>query len=65
MADNYRKDPEAISRLTPEQYKVTQKNGTEPAFRKPWRVPVILQQCYWGKISGAAAYHVNPRLSRM
>jgi methionine-R-sulfoxide reductase len=33
MADNYRKDPEAISGLTPEQYKVTQKNGTEPAFR--------------------------------
>ncbi len=33
MSDNYRKDPEAISRLTPEQYKVTQKKGTEPAFR--------------------------------
>jgi peptide-methionine (R)-S-oxide reductase len=33
MADNYRKDPEAISRLTPEQYRVTQKNATEPAFR--------------------------------
>jgi len=33
MADNYRKDPEAISQLTPEQYKITQKNGTEPAFR--------------------------------
>lgn len=32
MPDNYRKDPEAISRLTPEQYHVTQKNGTEPAF---------------------------------
>ena len=32
MTDNYRKDPEAISRLTPEQYQVTQKSGTEPAF---------------------------------
>lgn len=32
MSDTYRKDPEAISRLTPEQYQVTQKNGTEPAF---------------------------------
>ena len=33
MSDNYRKDPEAISRLTPEQFKVTQKSATEPAFR--------------------------------
>ena len=33
MSDNYRKDPEAIDRLTPEQYKVTQKSATEPAFR--------------------------------
>ena len=32
MADNYRRDPEAVSRLTPEQYRVTQKKGTEPAF---------------------------------
>jgi methionine-R-sulfoxide reductase len=32
MVDNYRKDPGAVSRLTPEQYRVTQKNGTEPAF---------------------------------
>jgi peptide-methionine (R)-S-oxide reductase len=32
MPDNYRKDPEAIARLTPKQYRVTQKNGTEPAF---------------------------------
>jgi peptide-methionine (R)-S-oxide reductase len=32
MADNYRKDPEAISRLTPDQYKVTQEAATEPAF---------------------------------
>jgi peptide-methionine (R)-S-oxide reductase len=32
VSDIYRKDPEAISRLTPEQYQVTQQNGTEPAF---------------------------------
>jgi peptide-methionine (R)-S-oxide reductase len=29
----YRKDPEAISRLTTEQYRVTQEDMTEPAFR--------------------------------
>ena len=33
MSDTYRKDPEAVARLTPEQYRVTQKAGTEPAFR--------------------------------
>ena len=33
VSDNYRKDPQAISRLTPEQFKVTQKSATEPAFR--------------------------------
>ena len=33
MADTYRKDPEAISRLTPEQYRVTQQADTEPPFR--------------------------------
>src|SRR5262249_25459736 len=33
MTDHYRKDPEAVSRLTPEQYRVTQNNGTEPPFR--------------------------------
>jgi SelR domain len=27
---NYRKTQEAISRLSPEQYHVTQQNGTEP-----------------------------------
>jgi peptide-methionine (R)-S-oxide reductase len=27
--DNYRKTAEAVSRLTPEQYRVTQQNGTE------------------------------------
>src|ERR1700732_3590732 len=36
MADNYRKDPEAVSRLTPEQYRVTQRKGTEPAFRNEY-----------------------------
>ncbi len=36
MSDNYRKDPEAISRLTPEQYQVTQQKGTEPAFRNEY-----------------------------
>ena len=33
MPENYRKDPEAISRLSKDQYRVTQKNATEPAFR--------------------------------
>ena len=33
VSDNYRKDPEAVSRLTPEQYRVTQKSATEPPFR--------------------------------
>jgi peptide-methionine (R)-S-oxide reductase len=32
MTGNYRKDPEAVSRLTPGQYRVTQKNGTEPGI---------------------------------
>jgi methionine-R-sulfoxide reductase len=36
VSDNYRKDPEAISRLTPEQYQVTQRGGTEPAFRNEY-----------------------------
>ena len=31
--DTYRKDPEAIARLTSEQYQVTQQDATEPAFR--------------------------------
>jgi methionine-R-sulfoxide reductase/methionine-S-sulfoxide reductase len=30
---HYRKDPGAVARLTPEQFRVTQRNGTEPAFR--------------------------------
>jgi len=34
VSDNiYRKDPEAIARLTPDQYKVTQQDATEPPFR--------------------------------
>ena len=36
MADTFRKDPEAISRLTPEQYRITQQCGTEPAFRNAY-----------------------------
>ncbi len=32
MSDNYRKDPEAIARLTPEQRQVTQEAATEPPF---------------------------------
>ena len=33
MSDTYRKDPETVAQLTPEQYQVTQQCGTEPAFR--------------------------------
>jgi peptide-methionine (R)-S-oxide reductase len=36
VSDNYRKDPESVSRLTPEQYQVTQQNGTEPAFNNEY-----------------------------
>jgi peptide-methionine (R)-S-oxide reductase len=32
MAERYRKDPERISQLTPEQFRVTQEAATEPAF---------------------------------
>jgi len=33
MSENYLKDPEAVARLTPDQYSVTQESATEPAFR--------------------------------
>ena len=33
MTQDYRKDTDAIARLTPAQYAVTQKADTEPAFR--------------------------------
>jgi peptide-methionine (R)-S-oxide reductase len=33
---NYQKNPEAISRLSPEQYEVTQRNGTESPFRNAY-----------------------------
>jgi peptide-methionine (R)-S-oxide reductase len=36
MSVNYRKNPDAISRLTPDQYRVTQENGTEPAFNNAY-----------------------------
>ena len=32
MKSNYHKDPEAVGALSPEQYHVTQKNGTERPF---------------------------------
>ncbi|GIH15746.1 peptide-methionine (R)-S-oxide reductase MsrB [Rugosimonospora africana] len=36
MGKEYRKDPEAVSRLTPDQYRVTQESGTEPAFNNAY-----------------------------
>ena len=36
MSDIYRKDPEAVSRLTPEQYQVTQCSGTEAPFNNTY-----------------------------
>ncbi len=33
MPTTYSKSPEAIGKLTKEQYRVTQESGTEPAFR--------------------------------
>lgn len=32
-ATEYRKDPEKVAKLTPDQYEVTQQAATEPAFR--------------------------------
>ena len=36
MSHEYRKDPETISRLSQEQYHVTQETGTEPAFENAY-----------------------------
>jgi len=36
VSHDYRKTPEALSRLTPTQYRVTQEEGTEPAFRNEY-----------------------------
>ena len=36
MSNDYRKTPEALSRLTPLQYRVTQEDGTEPSFRNEY-----------------------------
>ncbi|MBZ4486574.1 peptide-methionine (R)-S-oxide reductase MsrB [Microbacterium sp. cx-55] len=33
MSNDYRKTPEALSRLTPNEYRVTQEDSTEPPFR--------------------------------
>jgi hypothetical protein len=32
VSDRYQKDPERVSQLTPEQYRITQYDATEPAF---------------------------------
>jgi peptide-methionine (R)-S-oxide reductase len=32
LPDRYEKTPETVARLTREQYRITQENGTEPAF---------------------------------
>ena len=33
MTKTYQKTQEAVEKLTPEQYRITQQNGTEPAFQ--------------------------------
>ena len=36
MSHDYGRTPEALSRLTEDQYRVTQEDGTEPAFRNEY-----------------------------
>ena len=36
MSHDYSKTPEALSRLTDSQFRVTQKDGTEPAYRNEY-----------------------------
>lgn len=36
MSHDYSKTPEALSRLTADQFRVTQQDGTEPAFRNEY-----------------------------
>lgn len=36
MSHDYSKTPEAVSRLTDDQFRVTQQDGTEPAFRNAY-----------------------------
>jgi peptide-methionine (R)-S-oxide reductase len=36
MSNDYSKTPEALSRLTGDQFRVTQQDGTEPAFRNQY-----------------------------